>query len=1203
VSPRGGGPTAKKNSNNNNNTSNRNTTFGQQNGIKAPPHPHGLGSSSLSIQVEDSLTIRITDPSSEFNNRTIAINGNTLSEGGIVFANTWAMNNRLENGKPGFAGHNDSKTGEGGGGDKENNSRYNNNGLHTPKAQHSRRHLQTSSSSTTTAPADSICITPPSDLITLTHLHEPAVVFCLRKRYEANEIYTATGPILLALNPFKDCGDSLYSEATMTLYWERGEAISKGQSTTTSTASSGDDAASIKNSGRSSSRHESVSPSLSLEGSSLPPHAYKIADDAFRCMMRQLEDASSFPNQSILVSGESGAGKTVTTKIIMSYLAMLSRRSVVAAVSHHLSAQLEYIRSPRAQYGGQHSGVEPSPPPSPTPTANIEQQVLESNPILESFGNARTMRNDNSSRFGKFIEIQFTHRGCLVGAHVDTYLLEKVRLISQTPGERNYHIFYELLSSEGPSDDLKHQFYLDHRTPHDFKMTAGSDTFLRRDGVRDEDTFAELVEAMDYMGFDSEEQYSVLHTAAALLHTSNLTLTAVTADESRLDRNNVSLGPACELLGVSPEALEEGLCFTTMTISAAGESLRKKLSKERAINALEALIKATYGAMFGFLVQRINALIACRNNNGASKNDPRNSGGDGGDGAASDLTASQERSQHASASFIGLLDIFGFESFDNNSFEQLCINYCNEALQQQFNKFVFKMEQQEYEREGISWSFIEFPDNQDVLQLIDDKRAGVLSILDDMCLLSSKSTDSSFAEAIYKKCQSHTRFTASRKQQTLGLFSIQHYAGAVEYTTANFLEKNKDELPKEATQLLLGSSNMFIQALGYILSQPPSASSSSSKSAPSDDRPIVGRRNKSSLVRVSVGGQFTQQLRQLRERINTTAPHYIRCIKPNDDLIPNRFDSAVVLDQLRCNGILEAVRVSRVGYPQRYLHSNFVERYRILVPPSSSTNMYKGQRPRPQSREDLSDGDCAAVVNTLATLLWNKMHPDEETPAGSAAPSPSSVVSSRSNQPHGMKKWQKPAPSTLGRYASSSSSSSGAHTGSRRDSSSGQSVKSATAVDLVKLGIQIGKTKVFLRQHAFDMLERMRGQKRSSAATCLASVVRMFLARCLLLRQIAENDRDPSGRPAPIDIEFVSSDSEIVEAMGMGGWRQAPGIAFHCTETYESSMAIALKNTARPQEEAWARDPTQFKWLVVDGIWKKNRKLLTQEAYGSLNDN
>ena len=296
--------------------------------------------------------------------------------------------------------------------------------------------------------------------------------------------------------------------------------------------------------------------------------------------------------------------------------------------------------------------------------------VLQSNPILESFGNARTVRNDNSSRFGKFIEIRFRSSGCLVSASIETYLLEKVRLITQAPGERNYHIFYELLTGVSQRDrrDLK----IGNVTPRDFRITAASGTFDRRDGVDDRETYRELRTALDTVGFTQKEQKDLFTVVCALLHASNLTFLSTSAESTQLDRTNPSLRTTQTLLGVHADDLEKALC--SVAIEARGETLFKNMSEPQAIKALDALIKATYGALFTHIVDRVNSSIKVRHDSPLRSDD--------------------------SVACIGVLDIFGFESFDKNSFEQLCINYCNEALQQQFNRFVFKLEQQEYEREG-----------------------------------------------------------------------------------------------------------------------------------------------------------------------------------------------------------------------------------------------------------------------------------------------------------------------------------------------------------------------------------------------------------------------------------------------------------------------------------------------------------------------
>jgi myosin-5 len=340
-----------------------------------------------------------------------------------------------------------------------------------------------------------------------------------------------------------------------------------------------------------------------------------------------------------------------------------------------------------------------------TECGDIESQVLQSNPILESFGNARTVRNDNSSRFGKFIEMRFLSTGCLVSALIEVYLLEKVRLIAQAPGERNYHIFYELLSGAPQKDrrDLK----IGNVTARDFRITASSGTFDRRDGVDDRETYRELLAALDTVGFTKKEQKDLFTVVCALLHASNLTFLSTSAESCELDRANPSLRSTHTLLGVRPEKLQASL--RSCAIEARGETLLKNMSRDQATKALDALIKVTYGALCTYLVWQINSSITVWHDGGSSVH--------GGSRMAS----------------IGVLDIFGFESFDLNSFEQLCINYCNEALQQQFNKFVFKLEQQEYEREGIEWSFISIPDNQDVLDLTETKHTGKKSKLDEQC--------------------------------------------------------------------------------------------------------------------------------------------------------------------------------------------------------------------------------------------------------------------------------------------------------------------------------------------------------------------------------------------------------------------------------------------------------------------------------------
>jgi len=804
----------------------------------------------------------------------------------------------------------------------------------------------------------------PDDLIILTHLHEPSVVYCLKKRYSYDKIYTATGPILIAINPFKNC-NSLYSDAVMKQYWNRGERRMHG---------GGD-------SGPSPTKGNTILASDETQNN-LPPHVYGMADHSYRTMMNMLEDKRSAQkingvkslgrkrvknatsqncNQSILVSGESGAGKTVTTKFIMQYLATLSKRSVEDGNRRRRSIT---------------SGGE---------KVDIEQQVLQSNPILESFGNARTIRNDNSSRFGKYIEIQFTEGGALIGASIETYLLEKVRLVSQTDGERNYHIFYELL--QGMDEQELEKYFLTEYTAEDFNMTNQSGTFDRRDGVSDYETYQNLKLAMETMGLTCTEQEEIMTVTCALLHGSNMTFNSVTADECEIDRSNVHVIPAISLLGVSAESINRALCY--FSITAGREKHLRSLSKEKSEKGLLALIKATYGALFSHIVRRVNQSIASEKSN---------------------LKGRRQDGQAVIAACIGVLDIFGFESFRFNSFEQLCINYCNEALQQQFNLFVLKNEQEEYDREGIQWNFISFPDNQNVLDLIDKKGAGILNILDDQCRAPG-TTDKTFCNDLYQKLSRHSRFQADFRQVGAKKFAIIHYAGTVEYSSEGFVEKNRDELPKEATDLLLSSSNKFVKHLADILNGLAVSTNGTQR----------GNRNRS-----TVGGQFSRQLHELRKKIDETAPHYVRCLKPNDELIPDFFDTVVIADQLRCAGVIEAVRVSRVGYPQRYTHAMFVARYRILGSKSLKQAARSSRRRKPVD----------VIVQTIA----------EKVVALSRKPSFIEKTSKKSD-----------------------------------------------TIDLASVGIQVGKTKVFLRRKAYEILEGLRNRQIRVAAIKIQSTARRHI--------------------------------------------------------------------------------------------------------------
>ncbi|KAL3785109.1 hypothetical protein ACHAW5_009789 [Stephanodiscus triporus] len=527
------------------------------------------------------------------------------------------------------------------------------------------------------------------DLIGLAHLHEPAILHALRTRYDDDVIYTNTGPILIAINPFKRM-DDLYGEEVMEVYRRGGDMAAAAAEAAVKAAKA------VKKSTSRGDLRESKKRGAVVDeaaGRRLPPHVYRTANDAYRAMLRGIEmnslagaggkaggggaggkgkkhddDVAAPTNQSILVSGESGAGKTVTTKFVLNYLAMLSRKVEEGEARAGIAAAAAAADEKHAE------------------------QVLQSNPILEAFGNARTIRNDNSSRFGKYIDVQFSTKGKLVGASIDTYLLEKVRLIQQTHGERNFHVFYQFL--ESASAEERDSYHLGDMGLDDFALVNRSGTYDRRDMVSDSDMHTEMMDAMKIMGFDQETIGDIMRVVVAILYAGNMSFSETNHGETCiLDEDGASLTVA-DLLGVSYENLAASLTKRVLIVREG--NITKNLNAKQAYKAAEGLLKSIYGANFDYIVNAINRSIR------------------------SEQQAKDKRQKDTSA-YIGVLDIFGFETFQVNSFEQLCINYTNETLQQHFNQHVFKMEQQEYEREGILWKFISFPDNQDVVSVRQPK--------------------------------------------------------------------------------------------------------------------------------------------------------------------------------------------------------------------------------------------------------------------------------------------------------------------------------------------------------------------------------------------------------------------------------------------------------------------------------------------------
>lgn len=604
--------------------------------------------------------------------------------------------------------------------------------------------------------------------------------------------------------------------------------------------------------------------------SDLDPHVFAVADRSYRQMMGE-----GRKSQSILISGESGAGKTESTKIVMSYLTTLGGMGMEQESNGELS---------------------------------IMERVLQSNPVLEAFGNARTLRNDNSSRFGKFIELGFSRAGHLQGAKVQTYLLEKVRIAFHATGERNYHIFYQLL--RGATDEMKEKYMLNEvntgglELPNCFHLTKqGGAPQLRE--FTDESGFDYTLKAMRALGWSEEVIDNVLSLIAGLLHlgeTAFVKKETASGQDAAGIADEESLKRTCSLLGVDYEKM--ALTLTVRILVARGQEIQTELSPDAAADARDALAKTIYGALFLWVVDQVNKSICWENDQ-----DVRSS--------------------------IGVLDIFGFECFSVNSFEQLCINFTNEALQQQFNQFIFKLEQAEYDAEKIEWAFISFPDNQDCLDTIQQKKTGILTMLDDECRLP-RGSDRNWAKRMYEQwlpaknqeTSENTRFSSTKMQQGKAIFCVRHFAGIVEYKAeTNFMEKNKDEVPITA-QNLLETANWQLVKDVYAIQQ----KETEGRAADAKSKRGQGKSK-------TVGQQFKEQLNSLISSVEVTDPHYIRCLKPNDAAKPKMLTRKRLTEQLRYGGVLEAVRVARAGYPVRLTHQSFFQRYRMLLPTVSENDL------------------------------------------------------------------------------------------------------------------------------------------------------------------------------------------------------------------------------------------------------------------------
>ncbi|KAM8894203.1 unconventional myosin-Va isoform 7-T7 [Spinachia spinachia] len=641
-----------------------------------------------------------------------------------------------------------------------------------------------------------------NDLTALSYLHEPAVLHNLKVRFmDSKLIYTYCGIVLVAINPYETLG--IYGSDIINAY--------SGQNM-------GD----------------------------MDPHIFAVAEEAYKQMARDER------NQSIIVSGESGAGKTVSAKYAMRYFATVS---------------------------------------GSTSEANVEQKVLASNPIMEAIGNAKTTRNDNSSRFGKYIEIGFDTRYRIIGANMRTYLLEKSRVVFQADEERNYHIFYQLCASS----HLPEFKMLKLSSANDFLYTRqGRSPVI--DGVDDTKELSSTRKAFTLLGINESNQMGLFQVLAAILHLGNVEIKDRDSDSSVIPPNNGHLTAFCDLVGVTYQDMSQWLCHRKL--KTATETYIKTLPRLQATNARDALSKHIYAKLFNWIVEHVNkALIT-------------------------------NFKQH---SFIGVLDIYGFETFEINSFEQFCINYANEKLQQQFNMHVFKLEQEEYMKEQIPWTLIDFYDNQPCINLIEAKM-GILDLLDEECKMP-KGSDDSWAQKLYnthlKTCSLFEKPRMSNRA-----FIIQHFADKVEYQCEGFLEKNKDTVNEEQINVLKASKFPLLVELfhdGEKAISPTGQVPGTGGRTRLSIKPEKGREKSSKEHKKTVGCQFRNSLQMLMETLNATTPHYVRCIKPNDFKLSFSFDPKRAVQQLRACGVLETIRISAAGFPSRWTYQEFFSRYRVLM--------------------------------------------------------------------------------------------------------------------------------------------------------------------------------------------------------------------------------------------------------------------------------
>ncbi|ELR61886.1 unconventional myosin-Ic isoform X1 [Bos indicus] len=621
---------------------------------------------------------------------------------------------------------------------------------------------------------------------------EAAFIENLRRRFRENLIYTYIGPVLVSVNPYRDL--QIYSRQHMERY--RGVSFYE-----------------------------------------VPPHLFAVADTVYRALRTERRD------QAVMISGESGAGKTEATKRLLQFYAETC--------------------------------------PAPERGGAVRDRLLQSNPVLEAFGNAKTLRNDNSSRFGKYMDVQFDFKGAPVGGHILSYLLEKSRVVHQNHGERNFHIFYQLL--EGGEEETLRRLGLERNPQSYLYLVKGQ--CAKVSSINDKSDWKVVRKALTVIDFTEDEVEDLLSIVASVLHLGNTHFAADEESNAQVTTEN-QLKYLTRLLGVEGSTLREAL--THRKIIAKGEELLSPLNLEQAAYARDALAKAVYSRTFTWLVAKINRSLASKD---------------------------AESPSWRSTTVLGLLDIYGFEVFQHNSFEQFCINYCNEKLQQLFIELTLKSEQEEYEAEGIAWEPVQYFNNKIICDLVEEKFKGIISILDEECLRPGEATDLTFLEKLEDTIKQHPHFLThkladqrTRKSLDRGEFRLLHYAGEVTYNVTGFLDKNNDLLFRNLKETMCSSENP-------ILGQCFDRSELSDKKRPE-----------------TVATQFKMSLLELVEILKSKEPAYVRCIKPNDSKQPGRFDEVLIRHQVKYLGLMENLRVRRAGFAYRRKYEAFLQRYKSLCP-------------------------------------------------------------------------------------------------------------------------------------------------------------------------------------------------------------------------------------------------------------------------------